>query len=60
MVEEDEDPFPKVYFDWEMLLGKPDHRCFGMTGMGNDILPIFRRTVLARVSGLVLYKAEAV
>ena len=29
---EEEDPFPKVEFDWEMLLGKPDHRCFGMTG----------------------------
>ena len=32
MKEEDEDPFPKVEFNWEMLLGKPDHRCFGMTG----------------------------
>merc|ERR1711872_793093 len=32
MEEKAEDPFPKVHFNWEMLLGKPDHRCFGMTG----------------------------
>ena len=31
------DPFPKVEFDWEMLLGKRDHRCFGMTGLSNVI-----------------------
>jgi len=30
--DEGEDPFTKVDFNWEMLLGKPDHRCFGMTG----------------------------
>jgi len=52
---EEEDPFPKVEFDWEMLLGKPDHRCFGMTGRRKvyplDPIPTKFGTVLSPMRG---------
>ena len=45
MKEEDEDPFPKVDFNWEMLLGKPDHRCFGMTGMWRKYMAMCQESI---------------